>query len=198
MLVVTGPADRSSGEDRSRPGDTAAVVLKRLFQALARGDQEALASVYEASASRIFGLALWRTGSVEDASDVVQEVFLRLAARRHELAGISDPLSWLLTVAHHSAVDLVRRRRVRAAEPLDGVRFLTAPETGASRSADGALASALLARLPGKQRDVIYLRHFADATFATIGRITGVPTFTAASRYRLGIARLRRLMEGKG
>jgi DNA-directed RNA polymerase specialized sigma24 family protein len=39
------------------------------------------------------------------------------------------------------------------------------------------------------------MRHFEECTFARIGRITGVPTFTAASRYRLGIGRLRRLLE---
>jgi DNA-directed RNA polymerase specialized sigma24 family protein len=53
----------------------------------------------------------------------------------------------------------------------------------------------MLAGLPLKQRETIYLRHFAGCTFADIGRIVGVPTFTASSRYRLGVHRLRRLME---
>jgi len=77
------------------------------------------------------------------------------------------------------------------------VPFLAAPETDDARAIDAARASKLVAQLPPAQRDVVYLRHFADCTFAAIGDITGVPTFTAASRYRLGIERLRRLMEGR-
>ena len=51
--------------------------------------------------------------------------------------------------------------------------------------------SRLLLELPPAQREAIYLRHFAGCSFAEIGRATSVPTFTAASRYRLGIRRLR-------
>jgi RNA polymerase sigma-70 factor (ECF subfamily) len=76
------------------------------------------------------------------------------------------------------------------------VPFLAAAESDRARAIDAARASSLLAQLPPAQRDVIFLRHFADCTFAVIGDITGVPTFTAASRYRLGIERLRRLMGG--
>jgi hypothetical protein len=54
---------------------------KDLFARLAAGDSSALEPMYGAAAGPVFGLALWRTGSVEDASDVVQEVFLRLAQR---------------------------------------------------------------------------------------------------------------------
>jgi RNA polymerase sigma-70 factor (ECF subfamily) len=62
---------------------------------------------------------------------------------------------------------------------------------------DAARASELLAELPDLHRDVIYLRHFADCTFAEIGEIVGVPKFTAASRYRNGVSKLRQMMEGE-
>jgi RNA polymerase sigma-70 factor (ECF subfamily) len=169
---------------------------KDLFARLATGDATALEMLYRAAGRQIFGLALWRTGSVDDASDVVQEVFLRVAQRHRRLARVRDPKSWLLGVAHHVAIDLTRRRKRRAAEPLDEVQLLRAPESDDGRAIDAARASKLLGQLAPAQRDAIYLRHFADCTFAVIGAITGVPTFTAASRYRLGIARLRRLMEG--
>ena len=61
---------------------------------------------------------------------------------------------------------------------------------------DAGRASALLAQLPPAQREVIYLHHYAGHTFSSVGKIVGVPTFTAASRYRLGLEKLRRLMEG--
>jgi len=57
-----------------------------MFDDLARGQAEALEEIYEAAASSVFGLALWRTGSREDAGDVVQEVFVRLVEQRLRFA----------------------------------------------------------------------------------------------------------------
>lgn len=173
------------------------VALAERFRALGSGDESALGGLYDLTARRLFGLALWRTGSVEDANDVVQEVFVRLMARRDTLAGVATPHTWLLALTHNVAVDTTRRRKVRRADPLEGVALLAAPAEDPGRSVDAARASRLVATLPEAQRDAIYLRHFADCTFAEIGRVTGVPTFTAASRYRLGLARLRSLLLGK-
>lgn len=168
----------------------------RLFQEVAAGRLQALEQLYDAAAQRLYGLALWRTASPEDAGDVVQQVFLRLAERRHQLVKVEDPKAWLLAVTHRAAVDVTRRRSVRTAQPIDECSFLVADQACPERTADGRRASALLATLPPAQRDVIYLRHFTGHTFSAIGDILGVSTFTAASRYRLGMRKLRRLMEG--
>jgi RNA polymerase sigma-70 factor (ECF subfamily) len=61
---------------------------------------------------------------------------------------------------------------------------------------DAAHVSTMLAGLPETHRDVIFLKHFAGCTFVEIGEIVGVPKFTAASRYRAGIEKLRKMMEG--
>ena len=92
-------------------------------------------------------------------------------------------------------MDVTRRRR--KSEPLEECRFLEAMAGDADRQVDAGKASSLLADLPPAQREAVYLRHFADCSFAEIGQVTGVPTFTAASRYRLGIAKLRGLMGGR-
>jgi len=170
---------------------------RALFRRVADGEQRAIDEIYDLASKDLYGLALWRTGSPDDAADVVQEAFIRLASHRHRLPAVRNPRAWLLTVAHRLAVDVVRRRRRHDVEPSEDQALLCAPDHDPSIAVDATRASALLAQLPAKQRDVIYLRHFCDLTFKTIGRVVGVPTFTAASRYRLGIARLRRLLGGE-
>jgi RNA polymerase sigma-70 factor (ECF subfamily) len=166
-----------------------------VFAALADGRLEALEELYDLAAAEIYRLALWRTGSLEDAEDVVQEVFVRLAERGPELRAVRHPRRWLLTVTRRCAVDLCRRRQRRRTEPMPEAPYLE-PTTGdAERAAEARAISRLVGRLPANQREVVLLRHFAGCTYSEIGRITRVPTFTAASRYRLAIARLRRLME---
>jgi RNA polymerase sigma-70 factor (ECF subfamily) len=164
---------------------------------LAAGRTSALDALYELAAQQIFGLALWRTGSKEDAADVVQDVFVRVAEQGSKLARVRNPKSWLLTVTHRAAVDVIRFRRRRPSDPIEEYPFLVAVDDDSERAVDATRASALLAAMPPKHRDVVYLKHFADCTFAEIGSIVGVPKFTAASRYRAGIAKLRRLLEGE-
>jgi RNA polymerase sigma-70 factor (ECF subfamily) len=176
-------------------GETSDERWARLFADLSTGDPSALEALYDLAARRLFGLALWRTGSVEDAGDVVQEVFLRVARSHRRLDRVTNPESWLLGVAHHVAADLIRRRKRDAVQPLDETLFLAVPEHDEDRAIDARRASRLLSQLPPVQRTAIYLKHFAGCTFSAIARMTGVPSFTAASRYRLGIAKLRRLME---
>ncbi len=183
----------------SEPAETAPRSGGRwrsLFDALAAGRASALEALYDLAAPQLYGLALWRTGSEEDAADVVQDVFVRVAEQGAKLAKVRNPKGWLLTVTHRAAVDVTRRRRRRSAEPIEECPFLAAVDDDSERMLDAARASVLLAGLPEMHRDVVYLRHFAECTFAEIGEIVRIPKFTAASRYRNGIQKLRKLMEG--
>ena len=168
-----------------------AELLKRVFAALAQGDGGALGEIYDLCAGELYGLALWRTRSRADACDVVQDVFLRLAATRANLEKVRTPRAYLLAMTHRAAVDLMRKRRATTAATDALLEAAVVDEAG---RLDAARASELLARLPAAQREAVYLRHFAELSFAEMARVTGVPLFTAASRYRLGLARLRRMM----
>jgi RNA polymerase sigma-70 factor (ECF subfamily) len=182
---------------RDDPSNRCDDDLRRMFLELAAGRVSALDDLYDAAAAKLHALALWRTGSREDAADVVQDVFVRIAGLGQRLARVRNPRAWLLTVTHRTAVDLTRRKARRRPQVIETCAFLTAVTADGDRALDAKRASRLLAELPASQRTVIYLRHFASCTFAEVGRIVGVPKFTAASRYRAGIARLRRLMEGR-
>ena len=165
---------------------------REIFDGVAAGRPEALAQLYDCASKRMFGLALWRSGSTEDAAEIVQQAFVRVAEERERLTAISDPRWWLLTITHRIAVDLTRRRR--PTEPLADHPYLRAPADDIGRTLDAERVSALVARLSPKQREVVYLHLYGGMSHAEIGRSLGIPTFTAASRYRLGLASLRSLL----
>ena len=184
-------------QEKGRPVHSDDVItddLGRIFSEIEGGDLRALEELWSKIGSRLYGLALWRTGSTDDAADIVQGVFVYVAENRQRLADVRSPERWLMTLAHRRSIDLFRVRQRRHHVPLTSVAFLEASGVDQSRSIDAADASALLARLPAAQREVIYLRHFENCSFSAVGKIVGVPTYTAASRYRLGIKKLRRLM----
>jgi RNA polymerase sigma factor (sigma-70 family) len=167
---------------------------RRRLRRLAEGDASALEEVYDAHAKRIFGLALWITRRREEAEDVVQSVMVKLAEMGADLLSVRRLDSYLLQMARHEALDAARRRGARAEEPIEEALLVTGPgdPEGAPDVVD---AGRMLARLDGAQREVVYLHLYEGMTFREVGRITGVSTFTAASRYRLAIERLRREME---
>jgi RNA polymerase sigma-70 factor (ECF subfamily) len=189
---VTVESDRGPGARRGAPPQMG-VELRRLFGELAAGGDAALAQIYRVAADELYGLALWRSGSPADAADAVQEVFVRVVQRKAGLGRIRDPLAYLRRMAHRAAIDQYRKRARRRESPLEAVHFLEAEDGSPERRIDAERASRSLAELPASQREAIYLRHFGGCSFAEIGRATGVPTFTAASRYRLGMRRLREL-----
>ena len=165
-----------------------------LFQELAAGRSDALAALYDRAVVRLYGLALWCTGSRDDAAEVVQDVFVHVAEQREHLADVREPRWWLLAVTHRLAVDVARRRARRPTESIDEHPYLEAPVADPARELEARRVSMLLARVAPKQREVIYLHDFAGMSYADIGRSLRIPPFTAASRYRLGIAKLRRLL----
>jgi RNA polymerase sigma-70 factor (ECF subfamily) len=176
-------------EERVRADDLGPIVAR-----VTSGDPEALGPLYDALAPEIFAAALWRTGSRADAADVVQDVFVKIATAPGLLKGVKHPRRYVLTMAHRSAID--RHRGSRPDLPIDDALLVQTNELDAGRSLDAARATAALRELPDPQREAIYLHHFAGCSFREVGKITGVPTFTAASRHRLGIARLRVLLGG--
>jgi RNA polymerase sigma factor (sigma-70 family) len=180
--------DRTSAESTSR--------WRAVFTALADGRTAALDELYDLAAKDVYRLALWRTGSVEDAEDVVHDVFVRLAERHRQLASVRHPRRWVLTIAHRRAVDLVRQRARRREDPIDDVPYLVAPAVDPDRAVEAGRLSRIIHRLPEKQRVAVLLRDYVGCSYAEAGRITGVPTFTAASRHRLAVARLRRELGG--
>ena len=106
------------------------------FRRLADGDLQALEELYDLEADALFALGLWITGSREDAADAVQEIFVKLAARRTRLAQVRRPRAYLLAMVRSAALDRLRSDRLgepAAARPADRVRRRSSGSTPGGR-----------------------------------------------------------------
>ncbi len=169
--------------------------LLTLFTRLGPDRLDALDGVWDLCAADLYGLALWRTGSTQDAEDALQEVFTRLAkaAQRGRLGKVRKPFAYLLRMAHSTAIDVLRQRKRHHSQDLEEAAELVEPKC-LERTAEAAQLSRHLTQLAESQRAVVYLRHFVGLSFREIGGVMGIPTFTAASRDRLALRRLRQIM----
>ena len=163
---------------------------------LAHGEASALETIWNSYGDRTFRHALWVTGRREDAEDVVQSAFAQLAGRGAELLGVRDLAPYLAAIVHHEAV-AVAKARARGGAPVDVDPDALVPvRPDLEGEADRRRAAGMIGALPVEQREVVVLHLWEGLTFREIGRATGVSTFTAASRYRLAIARLRTALGG--
>jgi RNA polymerase sigma-70 factor (ECF subfamily) len=177
--------------------DLAHLSDEALVALVARGDEVALAEVYDRFGRVAYGLALKIVRDRALAEDVVQEAFLALwrSAGRFvpERAKAS---TWILTLVHRRAVDLVRREQVRRAEPLD-----VAPQTGGETTEEQAWlrlrrtrVREALRKLPDQQREALELAYFGGFTQSELADRLGEPLGTIKSRMFAGLARLRELL----
>jgi RNA polymerase sigma-70 factor (ECF subfamily) len=131
----------------------------------------------------------------DDADDVVQRTFLdawRSASRYDPRQRLS---SWLFTIAHHRAVDVLRSRRGSAVD-LDAVRELCGEDgrETVERYADAADVRAALARVPEHERCVLELMYFGELTQRETADRLGLPVGTVKARASRGTRRLGEIL----
>jgi len=174
-----------------------------LVALVARGDESALAELYDRVGRVAYGLALRVLRDERLAEDAVQEGFLAVwrtaAAFRAERAKAS---TWILTLVHRRAVDLVRREERRRSEPLPeelpvrpGLEAEQPTEEAAWLSYERERVQAALAQLPDTQREAIELAYYDGYTQSELAERLGVPLGTIKSRMFAGLARLRELLD---
>jgi RNA polymerase sigma factor (sigma-70 family) len=168
-----------------------------LLEAVAVGDERALGVLYDRFGRAAYGIALRILRDRALAEDAVQEAFLavwRSADGYHRER--AKPATWILTLVHRRAVDLVRREDRRRAEPLDeepGRLADTVPEEADVRERRAAVQTALR-QLPPEQRQALELAYYGGYTQSELAERLAVPLGTVKSRMFAGLTRLRELV----
>jgi RNA polymerase sigma-70 factor (ECF subfamily) len=167
----------------------------------ARSQQGALAELYDRYGRPAYGLALRILRDEALAEDAVQDAFLaiwRTASRFVPERGKAS--TWILTLVHRRAVDLVRREERRRADTLEN-----APEPSGDAVDEEAWlrlqrerVQDALRRLPDQQREAIELAYYGGFTQAELAERLGQPLGTIKSRMFMGLARLRELLGEPG
>jgi RNA polymerase sigma-70 factor (ECF subfamily) len=172
-----------------------------LVALVARGDEDALAELYDRVGRIAYGLALRVLRNEQLAEDAVQEGFLAVwRSSGRFVPERAKASTWILTLVHRRAVDLVRRSERRRTEPLE-----SAPEPVAGSTEDVAWlhlererVQAALRKLPDQQREAIELAYYGGFTQAELAERLGQPLGTIKSRMFAGLSRLRDLLAEVG
>jgi RNA polymerase sigma-70 factor, ECF subfamily len=170
---------------------------EELLAAIAAGDEQALAELYDRLGGVAYRLAVRILRDTALAQDAVQDAFLgvwRTAVAFDPARGKAS--TWLLTLVHRRAVDLVRREDRRRADPLDDAPIASGDATDESAEVreERRRVQAALAQLQPDQREALELAYYGGLTQSELAERLGVPLGTVKSRMFTGLSRLRDLL----
>lgn len=169
--------------------------------AAGRGDQQAVGELYDRHGASMYGLAMRVTSDAALAQDVVQDAFVsiwRNASRFDPARGSAR--TWIMSITHHRAIDLLRRRRPAQGLPdpeLPPPASLVTPDIWDDVAArvDAGRVRWAMSTLSGVQREAIEMAYFGGLTQQEIALRTNAPLGTVKSRIRLGLLAMRAALD---
>lgn len=176
------------------PVSAAAATMPMTPLAAETGDR--LAQLFAEHHRRVLIAAYRITGSMADAEDVAQTVFLRLGAG--EAVPLKNAGSYLYRAAVNGALDLLRRRKIAAAEPLDAaanvatVGLSGAPEREFSRQELAGLLRQAISELPSRAAEMFTLRYLEELGNREIASLMGTSQAVVAVTLYQARARLKK------
>jgi len=168
-----------------------------LIERCRNGDWSAFTELVVRYQRPIYNAAFWVLRKPEDANDIAQVVFLRIAERLDDYDPRFKFFSWIYRIAVNESLNLLRRNgredaldeEVELAAP-DG----TDPECQASAAEAAHRIRSALMKLTPNDRVVITLRHFSECSYEEIGQILDLDEKTVKSRLFEARQRLRALL----
>ena len=164
----------------------------QLMTAYRNGDGSAFDTLYGKYRDTLYGYFYRHCYNDQHASELFQEVWLRVIASSKRFEGQGRFRSWIFTLAHNCLVDFYRKQEK---EQLHG----DYTESEADGTPDGAVGESQfrtaleqsLARLPLDQRQAFYLREEQGFSVKEIAEIQGITVEAAKSRLRYAFGKLR-------
>lgn len=168
-----------------------------LMRRIVRRDQQALRELYQEYGRSVYSLTYRVLQNVVWAEEVTQDTFLKVWEQAERWDSSRGKLkNWLLTIAHYSAIDRLRKER---RQPVLHDEEINEELAGNSSGwQDGSALHMLVEQLPPEQARLIELAFFEGLSHSQIASRTELPLGTVKTRLRTGLHRLRDLWNESG
>jgi RNA polymerase sigma factor (sigma-70 family) len=177
-----------------------------LLAAISEKSVWAMELLYERYNRMLYAFVYHIVADHQITEDLIQETFFAVWQHANSYTVHSGKVrSWLIAIAHHRAIDYLRRLQHRSAlhhiplEQVDLTEQAQVPDVWDEtwQSVQRDLIRSALFHLPNEQRMVIELAYFQGWTHSQIAEGCQLPLGTVKARMRLGLLHLKRLLEKK-
>lgn len=164
------------------------------------GDREAFRALYEAYKDKVYSIALYFFhGNEAAASDITQQVFLKMLHSVGQFRGDAVFSTWLYRLVVNACMDEARRAKPRELSPntanVDVLAEPDSPEQDFARQQTARSVRVALSALPPKFRLPILLRYFEDLSYEEMAAAMNCSMGTVASRLNRGHKMLAQKLE---
>ena len=160
-----------------------------LMAAVASGDESALTALIDRYAARVHAYLLRYSGNREDAEDLLQETWMRIARSAKRFDTSRRFRSWVYGIATNLARDLFRRRMTK--ESALHELSTRPPAASEADSIDSDELRERIAKLPENMRAVLLLRYYEEMSEAEMAEVLDIPHGTVKSRLHAALRNLR-------
>lgn len=174
---------------------------KDLIRRMAAGDQSAMNALYARHNVRLYRFLVRLTRNEATAEEIMNEVFLEAWRTAGKFEGRSAVSTWLMAIAHHRAVSVLRKRGETALDDATMAELADdndTPEVTAQKRSKSEIMRACMDKLTAEHRAIIDLVYYHDKSVAEAAEITGVPEATVKTRMFYARKKLAELMREAG
>jgi len=179
----------------------------RLVNQVKDGDRNAFREIVEDNKKKIFYLAYDLTGSLQDAEDLSQDVFIKAFRSMHTFKGEASISTWLYRITLNTFLDQKRRKSYEternqhtldehlAAEPVfNGNHTTLNPETYAESQQMQMHIEQALEHLSPRERSVFIMRHLQGMSGKTVGELLSISEGTVKSLMSRAIKKMQNVL----
>ena len=179
----------------------------QLIRRVSQVDKDALEVLYTRYQTPVYSLAMYMLKQPALAEEATQDIFLNIWLKASSFnSERGQPKSWIMSVAHHKIVDVIRSRRrtILNTDPADYETLDLLPAGGASTEAqveqtlERERIMRALETIPESQREVIMLAYFEGYSQSGMAEKLDQPLGTIKTRVRLAMQKLRTVLENDG
>ena len=191
-MTARNPVDYEGLEDR------------QLIHRITLDDQAALEALYGRYSTAVYSLAMYMLKQEALAEDATQETFLNIWLKASSFnSDRGQPKSWIMSVAHHKIVDLIRSRRRTSYMTDPGgdetLELLPSGQASTEEQVEQTLQRERILKaltlLPEAQQEVVMLAYFEGYSQSEMAEKLGQPLGTVKTRVRLAMQKLRAALE---
>ena len=164
------------------------VICDEAIAQISKGDRDALSVIFDCMARMIFSVGIAITGNDADAEDVLQETMIEIVKYAHTYRSGSNARAWILSMARHRAIDIVRKRRPTVS--IEDALSENIPDPQAEFSQTGVLE--LLNLLEDEEKQLVVFRLYEELPYAEIAEIMRISVAAAQKRYQRALKKLKK------
>jgi RNA polymerase sigma-70 factor (ECF subfamily) len=171
-----------------------------LLAAVAKGDQDAFARLYQATRAKLYGVVLRILRRADLADEVMQETYLKVWSSAGQFdPALASPITWMLAIARNRAIDLVRRKPDPSIEEEVGVFEVAAPAPDPLRKREMSeqlkRLLACMGRLDEERRRLVLLAYYSGWSRQQLAAEFDAPANTIKTWLRRALFDIRECLE---